>query len=134
MKRAYSYDKIFSKKFTGFTLIELLLVIAVIAILASLLLPALKSAREKAKEINCANNLRNSLGYSFNMYANDHNDYFPVGSTIKPTGSWSYLISDYAGIKWKVSNIYPSSGPAIFYCPSAKLCELMTKKTLYNLS
>lgn len=60
----------------SFTLLELLLVIAVIAILAALLLPALKSVRERAGSISCLNNQK-QIYFSFQSYVSDYDDYFP---------------------------------------------------------
>ncbi len=98
-----------------FTLIELLIVIAIIAILASMLLPALNKAREKAQSTACIANLK-QIGLCFNMYQNDNKEYYPVANKAYYTGSESDKSFDTIG--WKFYDNKYIANSKVFYCPA----------------
>lgn len=78
-----------AKDVTAFTLIELLVVIAIIAILAALLLPALASAKFKAKVVNCSSNLRQWTIVANSYAGDDPQDRLP---SFNPSGGgqWAW--------------------------------------------
>jgi prepilin-type N-terminal cleavage/methylation domain-containing protein/prepilin-type processing-associated H-X9-DG protein len=95
----------------AFTLVELLVVIGIIALLISMLLPALNRARDQARRVQCANQLR-TFGQAVNLYANQNKNKVPV----HPGGAWWLWDFPYGSRDWFLEQ--GKVPREMFYCPS----------------
>ncbi len=111
----------------AFTLIELLVVVAILSILAALLAPALKKARDQARQIGCMSNLK-QIGTCLQLYANDNEGWIMIGFQMYP--DWTALPCplyglvehplDTSGAPTSQRGYVPRTPPNwIFHCPAA---------------
>src|ERR1700722_9928258 len=107
----------------AFTLVELLVVIAIIGILTAILLPVLGSAKERARRIQCMNNLK-QVSILVTMYAEGNNQRLPVVSA----GRWAWDVEQTVADKMVEGGI-PTK---IFYCASTGFSDA-DNVNLWNL-
>jgi len=114
----------------GFTLIELLVVIAIIAILASMLLPALATAKQRAWTIQCNSNLH-QIGLGLIMYGDDAGGLYPESGGHIP---WNVISPQTKNYSWMQQIFSYVQNTNVYHCPANKLvpADLQSQFNYFN--
>lgn len=109
----------------AFTLIELIVVVAIIAILISILLPALKQAREAALTLECLANQR-SVAQAVFIYSADHDGLMPVANDSTHGPGVSSWLPNRLTDSGYLPRVYDFQARGLFICPSTRAENAVT--------